>query len=59
VLLACNYSHNYYAQHNRRKPIAGEEVYCEPECRCASDWFMIACLRTLIGNTTPKTTNIV
>jgi len=22
-----------------------------PECRCASDWFMIACLRAFIGNT--------
>jgi len=29
----------------------GRKCTLRPECRCASDWFMIACLCAFIGNT--------
>jgi len=29
----------------------GSKCTVRPECRHASNWFMIACLRTFIGNT--------
>ena len=29
----------------------GRKCTVRPECRCASDWFMIACQRAFIGNT--------
>ena len=35
-----------------RGEVKEEERGMSPECRCASEWFMIACLRMFIGNTT-------
>ena len=32
----------------------GRKCTLRPECRCASDWFMIACQRAFIGNTNCK-----
>ena len=29
----------------------GWKCTVHPECKCASDWFMIACLHAFIGNT--------
>ena len=41
-------------QKNRKEGLGdrlGRKCTVCPECRCTSNWFMIACLRTFIGNT--------
>ena len=55
---ACNYSHNYYAQHNRLNPSWGGSVPCAGLQVCL--WLVHDCMPTHVNwKYNPQTTNIV